>query len=91
MLVRGGLAQTPLFGVCDFPKGPWDVLDSSHHNPCRTCLRQIADVKEQTSAPARRFATGQLAGRAASYRFHAARWHASKLAGRLRKIKRSLV
>jgi hypothetical protein len=47
------LAQTPQLGVCDLPKGPGEFAGSSDHSLCRGCLRQIADVKGQTSAPAR--------------------------------------
>jgi hypothetical protein len=44
-------------------------------------LMARATAQFWSAAACRRFATGQLAGRAASCRLHPARWHASKLAG----------
>ena len=41
------LAQTPWFGVCDFPKGPGRKPGHLLTTLGERCLRQIADVKKQ--------------------------------------------
>jgi hypothetical protein len=51
----GGLARTSLFEVCDAPEGHFEEGHSARTSLPHGSLREIADVKRQTSAPARRW------------------------------------